>query len=116
MNMVMEKPDLQARAAYYLSIWSDWFRRDDTRLGYPSKVALIRTDGGYWDSDEQASILDDAAARAADAVLQDIDATHSLALMDQYLAAVVRFQRRSDERLREAHETFALKMAKRGFP
>jgi hypothetical protein len=112
----MTRPDLQARAAYYLAIWAEWYQTDDLSLGFPAKVPLLTTSGAYWDADDQMDFLDTAAARAADAVLQDIEPHYALAIMDRYLARVVRFRRHADAVVYAAHEAFAIHMAKRGFP
>ena len=105
------------RASYYLKIWAEWWRRDDTKLGYPSKVTLIRTQGAYWDSDDQLATLDNAAAEAADAVLQSIAPEYRLVLIDQYGAKVIRYGRliQASQRLSEAHRSFYRLMMQRGF-
>ena len=103
------------RARYYMQIWSEWWQRNDSRLGFPSRVPLLATGGG-WDTQAQYDALDNAAAEATDAALQDMTALHRLALQNAYTAAVLRFRRLEiTDLLHAAHIDLARRLRTRGF-
>lgn len=116
MNAVMEysvTDEAHERTSYYMTIWVEWYSSDSNRLGYPTKAVLCRTTGAHWSSDDQCAQLDDAAALAADAVLHDLPPQLGLALMNKYLASVIRAR---VDRLEAAEYAFWRAMQARGFP
>ena len=108
--------DVDSRARYYMQIWADWWQRDDNpRLSFPKRVPILATGGG-WDTQEQYDTLDNAAAEATDAALQDLDVTFRLVLQNTYNAAVLRYRRLIiTDLLSAAHSALYRRLRTRGF-
>jgi hypothetical protein len=73
-----------------LDIWAEWMQQDDTKLGYPSKSAVILSGGGAWGSfgDDLEDEVDGTMARAVDAILEGMPLSQKNAVFHFHIAAV----------------------------
>jgi hypothetical protein len=73
-----------------LDIWAEWMQQDDTKLGYPSKSAVILSGGGAWGSfgDDLEAEVDSTMARAVDAIMEGMPLSQRNAVFHFHIAAV----------------------------
>jgi hypothetical protein len=73
-----------------LEVWAEWMQQDDTKLGYPSKSAVILSGGGAWGSfgEDLEAELDNTMANAVDAIVEGLPLNQKHAVFHFHIAAV----------------------------
>jgi hypothetical protein len=73
-----------------LEVWAEWMQQDDTKLGYPSKSAVILSGGGAWGSfgEDLEAELDNTMANAVDAIVEGLPLSQKNAVFHFHIAAV----------------------------
>lgn len=61
------------RVLYYLDMWRDYMRSNDSKLGYKSKASGFHT-GGVHSFDDIADEVDNHSVRVVDKVIDDLPA------------------------------------------
>jgi len=80
-----------------LSVWADWMRDDNTKLGFPSQSIGISSGGSVSSWEDLELSLDIGIARAVDAILEGVSNSQRLAVHHFHLAAVWRSNRTNIE-------------------